>query len=304
MTDPAAPDCVFCVLGWHFHRPVLEQLAGIARGVVYILSHRPAGDVPGFVSGLIQADHIITRPNIGYDWGGYQQFLETGVWRNYRYVFFLHDDLIISDTGFVERCIGMLEDGRKVIGNGLIRQDHWPQSRVECYAHASWGPPPTKWRHRVIRGSFIATKRESLEILNGFDVFWDRFRLSIGFGNWSLVATCGKMQRVFGSEFVGYLGDSYGVSPYVTELQAGGISEEENRRRRRRSSVLAAIFKMCARAYVWCRRSPWRMPLGVFPGLPVWLLSSRRRGVVGCRTVIPDPSVHGCVEPCRRTRSG
>jgi hypothetical protein len=59
----------------------------------------------------------------------------------------------------------------------------------------------------------MATTRESLEILNGFDVFWDRFALSIGFGNWSLIATCGKMQHIFGPEFVAYLGEKYGESP-------------------------------------------------------------------------------------------
>jgi hypothetical protein len=270
-------DCVFCVLGWHFHRHVLKQLTGIARGDVYILSHRPISEVPDFVSGFIGEDRIIARPNIGYDWGGYQQFLETNVWRNYHYVYFLHDDLIISDVSFVEHCIKMLDGGKKFIGNGLIRQDHWPQSRVVCYAHASWGPPSVKWRHRVIRGSFIATTRESLELLNGFDVFWDRFRLSIGFGNWSLVATCGKMQHIFGYESIAYLGDSYGGSPYITELHRGGdLGEDENHKKKQRAAILAMAFKVCVRAYVWCRRSSWRAPLGFFFGLPVKLLSSRR----------------------------
>lgn len=39
-------DCVFCVLGWHFCRHVLEQLAGIARADIYVLSHRPISEVP------------------------------------------------------------------------------------------------------------------------------------------------------------------------------------------------------------------------------------------------------------------
>lgn len=283
-------DSVFCVLGWHFQRHVLEQLTSIARADVYILSHRPISEVPDFVPGLIRADRIIVRPNVGYDWGGYQQFLETNVWRNYRYVFFLHDDLVISDVSFVERCIKMLDEDKRFIGNGLIRQDHWPQSRAECYAHASWGPPSTKWRHRVIRGSFIATTRESLELLNGFDVFWDGLRLSIGFGNWSLIATCGKMQHVFGSEFVAYLGDSYCGSPYITELRAGGLTEDENRRRRQRSSILATAFKVCARAYVWCRRTRWRAPLGVFFRLPVRFLSSRRPNAAGDDMAFLDAS--------------
>jgi len=282
-------DCVFCVLGWHFHRHVLEQLAGIARADVYILCHRPISEVPNFVSDLIQADHIITRPNVGYDWGGYQQFLETNIWRNYKYVFFLHDDLQILDLGFVERCIQFFNEGRKFVGNGLIRQDHWPQSRIECYAHANWGPPSTKWRHRIIRGSFLATTRESLELLNGFDVFWDRLRISIGFGNWSLVATCGKMQHIFGPEFVAYLGEKYGESPYITELHRGGeLGEDENHQRRQRLSILAAAFKVSARAYVWFRRTSWREPIGLFFGLPVRLLSSRSHKATGENEAFTD----------------
>jgi len=272
-------DCVFCVLGWHFNRHILEQLTSIVRADTYILSHRPISEVPDYVSGFIGKDRIIIGPNIGYDWGGYQQFLETNIWRNYHYVFFLHDDLIISDLNFVERCIKMLKEGKKFIGNGLIRQDHWPQSHAEYYAHASWGPPSTKWKHRVIRGSFVATTNENLEILNGFEIFWDSFRLSIELGNRSLVATCGKIQHVFGSESIGYLGDSYCESPYITEIEGGRLSQAENsklRQLRKRSDIVALAFKKCARTYVWCRRSCWRAPLSIFFGLPVWLFSSRR----------------------------
>lgn len=218
----------FCVAGWYFYRALYEALVTIPDVDVFVVSHRSFEAIPPDVGPILDKVRLLPRPNVGYDWGCYQQFLETGIWRSYDYIFFLHDDLIIHDPGFVDACLNLLERGFKVIGNQRpIAKTDWPKTHSECYAHSTWKPPSRDFQHEAVRGSFFATTRSVLEEVGCFEVFWDRFGLNLGFGNWSLRATCGKLYDAFGEDTFGYLSDVSPERAFITEMKRGGTGKRE-----------------------------------------------------------------------------
>jgi hypothetical protein len=217
----------FCVAGWYFYRTLYESLVTIPDVDVFVVSHRD-GEVPPDVGVLFDKARLLSRPNLGYDWGCYQQFLETNIWRGYDYIVFLHDDVIIHDPGFVGACGDLLERGHKVIGNHRpVAKTNWPQTHAECYAHSTWKPPSRNFCHGTVRGSFFATTRSVLEKIGFFEVFWDRFGLNLGFGNWSLVSTCGKLYDAFGENAFGFLSDITPERAFITEMKRGGTGTRE-----------------------------------------------------------------------------
>jgi hypothetical protein len=77
------------------------------------------------------------------------------------------------------------------------------------------------FEHDTVRGSFVATSREVLARLGSFEVFWDRMRLNVRFGNWSLLSTCGKLTEMFGERTFGFLSEDYRASRYIAEHERG-----------------------------------------------------------------------------------
>ena len=198
-----------------------ESLANMDRVELFIISHRSERAVPDRIKKLVGKDHIFYEPNIGYDWGGYQQFLEKGIWREFDYVFFMHDDITIKDYTFFEECHRLL-DTFCVVGNGRLQETPIkPRNNPQRYAHMETMPRPDE-DHYGVRGSFFATKHASLKAIQQFEVYWDRFHISDVFGNHSLAATCYKWQQKCDSkEFCGWLSDSYCHSKWITEFQRG-----------------------------------------------------------------------------------
>lgn len=135
----------------------------------------------------------------------------------------MHDDLEIHDFGFIEHAKRLLEE-HAVIGNGYGKggvSSSKVASHPYAYAHSHWKPPSYEFEHKTIRGSFMATTASFLEETGSFEVYWDPLKLSIGFGNWSTRATCGKMESVFGPACFGYLSDTFGRSEYIEEFMRG-----------------------------------------------------------------------------------
>lgn len=228
MMNTVANTAVLCITGWHYPEQSYARIASISDADVYVVSHKLKHEVPSWVFGLVPPGHILFEPNIGYDWGCYQQFIESGLWKNHEYIFFLHDDLVINDTGFVDSAIELLKGGKKFIGNGVNnRKTDWPRDYRHVYAPLGWEPPDESFTHETLRGSFIATTREALEQLDGFEVFWDWMHLNVGFGNWSLITTCGKIEHVFGPGCFGFLGEAYCKSDYLVEEVRGGCANDD-----------------------------------------------------------------------------
>jgi hypothetical protein len=214
----------FCVTGWHFFQSVYETLSATGNDI-YIVSHRSQSETPSFLANYVPEERIWYEVNLGYDWGSYQQFLSRNLWQNYDVCFFLHDDLIIKDLAFIQKCKNLFEKGAKVVGNGIPGNHRsWPRTHLACYAHSIWLPPSLEFEHDVVRGSFFATTTEALERIRNFEVFWDPHHFNMRFGNHSLIASCGKFQAEFGKDCFSYLGTDYRESPYIVEQERGGLS--------------------------------------------------------------------------------
>jgi len=213
----------FCLAGWHFERAMLKLLAELPGADTYIVSHRPLEQVPSFVTGQLAHDRLLCFPNLGYDWGCYQQFINTNIWRQYDVIFFMHDDLLIQDLAFVGHALELLDGGFHVIGNGRNSSFYdWPHRQPYSYAHSHWIPPSLEFLHDTVRGSFLALPKDALARLGSFEVFWDPFHMSVGWGNRSLIASSGKMQFLFGEKTFAFLSDDYLVSDYIEEMERGG----------------------------------------------------------------------------------
>ena len=216
--------CV-CVLGWHYQNQLYDSLHRIPDIDIFILSHRPFENIPFWVNKITTHERIIVKPNIGYDWGGFQQFISLFVFNDYPYIFFLHDDILILDSNVFEISIDLIESNDRscLIGNGhQSLKRNWPQTHIHSYAHSHWKPPSWEFCHDTVRGSFWGTNRQSLMRIQPLEVFWDRRKWQgIGAGNWSLRATCGKFQDKLGESAFKFLSETYLKSDYIQELERG-----------------------------------------------------------------------------------
>jgi len=212
----------FCITGWHYPNTLYIDIKNIPNVDIFIISHKSRSEVPAAIFESFPKESILFKPNYGYDWGCFQQFLETNIWKSYEYIFFMHDDIQILNANFVEPCIQLLNGGYSIVGNGRpFDKRDWPRTHLKYYAHSIWKPLSTSFEHDIVRGSFFVTKRESLEKMGSFEVFWDKFRLAIGFGNYSLIASCGKFSDLFGQNAYAYLSNDYKSSNYIIELERG-----------------------------------------------------------------------------------
>ncbi len=247
-------DVAICVTGWHFPREFYAKMSDGRIGDIYVVSHKSREQTPPWVTEHVQLERVFFEPNIGYDWGCFQQFLEKGVWKEYQYVFFMHDDLGINDLGFVGASKEMIAQGHKVIGNGRNSQKRsWPLTHIQCYAHSSWIPPSMFFEHDTVRGSFFATSREVLERLGCFEVFWDRMHLSVRFGNWSLLSTCGKLTSMFGERTFAFLSEAYRASVYIAELERGVADEQDVDGQASHAPACARLVHRAGRVYAQAR---------------------------------------------------
>ncbi|MEN8183809.1 MAG: hypothetical protein ABFS46_14875, partial [Myxococcota bacterium] len=98
-----------CVVGWHFFEGFYDQIRQLSCDQ-YIVSHRDHG----FLSQqrLFEAIHkdVLFLPNRGRDWGAYHQFNEAIGVRDYDFVIYCHDDLIIKDLSFFETVARMFQN--------------------------------------------------------------------------------------------------------------------------------------------------------------------------------------------------
>lgn len=208
-----------CVTGWHFPIATYEQLVGIPDARVFVVSHREQQRVPAPVLSMFESEQIVFSPNLGYDWGCFQQFLETVDWKDYAYVVFMHDDVEILDAGFIGASIDLLRGSRIIVGNGRVcgRQAHAPGS----YAHAPGLIPHVGFEHTVVRGSYWATTSAAVREVGEFPVHWDRWGWSERFGNCSMRAVSAKFALTFGPDAFAFLSDGYRRSRFLLEDERG-----------------------------------------------------------------------------------
>ena len=244
-----------CVAGWHYNEDFYAKVSGIPQSEVFVVSHKARELVPSFLFNYVDRTHVFFERNLGYDWGCYQQFISKKIWREFEYVLFMHDDIIIKDRNFLAKCIELLEE-YTVVGNGKheSRRFDVPNTHSESYAHSSWKPPSRRFKHSGVRGSFFATTREALERLGKIEVFWDPFHITSRFGNWSTRATTGKWEQLYGEKCFGFLSQTYCESNYMVELVRGGLGETTiSPIKKLFADVVQDIFKLYMSVY-WRER--------------------------------------------------
>ena len=179
-----------CVVAWRQCPELYQTLAAIPGLDVYVLSHLPKFSEGQWLSELLPSERVLWAPNLGYDWGGYQQFITTGIHHQYDFVFFSHDDIVLLDQGLFRACEELIasRDGSCVVGNGRASDKRdYPRTHIHCYAHSHWKPPSWDFCHDTVRGSFFATSSQALDRIGDFEVLWDRRGFfGVGAGNWSL----------------------------------------------------------------------------------------------------------------------
>lgn len=268
-----------CVAGWHFPETTFRALREIQGLDVFLVSHRPLREIPAAVLDSVPRENVLVAPNRGYDWGCYEQFRRWGRWKDYRYVFFMHDDVDVLSPGFVPASIALLER-HSVVGNSrMSTARNVTEVAPEGYLHSAWKPPARSFRHDNVRGSFFATTRDALERLGGFEVFWDRFGFSCATGNLSTRASCAKWEHLFGDRCFGFLSETPCKSPFIHEHvrgQAEGAANEPansaGRFRRWAINDVYSRFGKVAMACYWGETGAWKKRAVLALAKPVvWL---------------------------------
>jgi hypothetical protein len=254
----------FCITGWHYSESVYSACSETGHDI-YVISHHPESSTPGSITHFVPREHLFFEPNLGYDWGGYQQFIARGMWRSYEAIFFLHDDIKIRSLDFIPHSLDLLRAGAQVVGNGLNSAGlNWPRTHLQCYAHSGWLPASIGFEHQTVRGSFFAMTSQALEKVQRFEVFWDPKHVYLRFGNHSLIATCGKLTALFGQDCFAFLSPAYRNSPYIEEQERAGQARPSPTLKQR---LAVTIYKALGRVYVSRRmqlrsRKPFTRSLG------------------------------------------
>ena len=200
--------------------------------------------------------NFIINQNVGFEWGAYKKALD---YLNYKLdddtiLFLMHDDLIIKDWAFINKCIEMLDNGAKIIGNGAnysmqfnpfeeARLSYWLRNNDKLIDYVD-----NENKHfynenllvKSVRGSFICTKLSYLNEVGGLEyvkkgspgintktpdvegvIGNGRYE---SFGNTSLYLNAYKFTKIFGFDKIKYLSPYYCVSDYIIERP----EEEEN----------------------------------------------------------------------------
>ena len=245
--------CV-CIAGWHLPGDFFQSLRQIREADPFVVCHQPRAKIPAHVFESVPEDRVFAAPNIGYDWGCFQQFIETGRWKDYDAVAFMHDDMHIVDPGLF---VAGLERLRKhaILANGRVEQPRaWTDTHPESYIHSSWFPP-RGYVHDVVRGSFFMMARRTLEQIRYFDVFWDRYGISSFFGNWSTRASCARWQNLFGGDCFGFFSQTGCISDFIVEHIRGVDARSHEEMRTVTAEYLARTSAW--KKWVWERSIRW-----------------------------------------------
>ena len=108
----------FIIVGWHFENfpELIDQLIEINQNdevnVFWSCHNAPPNKIKN------NFDYKLF-PNLGLEDGAYQQALDYLDIKDDTILFLMHDDLVVKDWSFIKLCLKGLNDGAKIIGNGI-----------------------------------------------------------------------------------------------------------------------------------------------------------------------------------------
>jgi hypothetical protein len=184
-------------------------------------------------------------PKIGLSDTKYQQALDVLDIADNDIVFFMQDDLIVKDWTFIQQCIQHIQNGYKVVGNGINYPDGFDPFKepIDKYLHIKDYKIPNWFANKryidfvkeenkylfdrqqtsyTVRLSFVCMKRGDLRKVGDFEGFFEYIEKPIGPpGNVSQSLFGYKLTRMFGPESFIYLGNQYQDSKYIFECARG-----------------------------------------------------------------------------------
>jgi len=213
----------FCILGWHFFEDFYETIYKI-KGDKYIISHRDCEFLTKEKTELFEKikNDVYFCPNRGLDWGGYHQFNELNFYKNYDFVIYCHDDLVIKDMNFVEAIEEKFQEPSiKVIGNGNNGPD--TEFRYAKYKAGMLVKDDDDFVIRSVRGSFFAARTAIFSQIGNFPAHWYADNGDLESGNIALRNFAHLVTKNFGLESIAYLdADNRLETRYLLEMRRGG----------------------------------------------------------------------------------
>lgn len=250
----------FILTGWHFDRistyESLKQLSDDNESInVFWSCHREPTE---YIKNNFDYKVFF---NGAEECGAYDQAVEFLNLDDDTVCFFLHDDLIVKDWEFIHICIDLLNQGYKVIGNGLDYNDEFNPYETTKFGITKELDGATfkdyvkeenqhlfdkKMLIVKVRPSFICMKHIDVKLMGGFEPKpeayispltepdeWapeggPHYRGNKGlgsFGNLFPALVCYKMNKVFGHEKITWLSNTYVDSKFIYECQRGGVTD-------------------------------------------------------------------------------
>lgn len=257
------PTLSIVVCGWHFQNvalfAALRQEAASQTQLdarFYVASHKSAAEVDPALIRQLQSDRwqVLWFENEGWEWMAYQQFMrhQEKNGESSDYYLFLHDDIEIRKPGYIGRCMEMVAEGVRLVGNSPSAA---PETQSKVYfpedallIENTWGPLKVD-RWKVVRGSFFFTTQEiAREILGKMPVKRGK---RIELANASLRIFGALVTDRYGLESIRYLGDAPRSSEYVYEEFRGGAQA-----RKRLRDLLPRAVKRALKAIRYGREGP------------------------------------------------
>ena len=225
----------FIICGWHMNREnsidALHQLKEQNKGTIDVFwsCHRKP---PKNISERFDYKEFF---NGAEEYGAYQQAIDYLDLEDDTICFFLHDDLIIKDWGFINKCLDYLNKGYKVVGNGInygvnlnpneIKGGVKHIDRVKSECKYLFTSPLLCY---TVRESFMCIRRGDLRKIGDFEVVWEepipdkdgKFHIG-GIGNTQQALLGYKLTKFFGIESVAYLSNNHQDSHYLYECSRG-----------------------------------------------------------------------------------
>ena len=225
----------FIIVGWHFDNfpELIDQLIELDKENDIIDIFWTCHKEPSLK--IKENFEYKVFPNLGLEDGAYQQALDYLKIEDNTILFLMHDDLIIKDWGFINKCLDYLNKGYKVVGNGInygvnlnpneIKGGVKHIDRVKSECKYLFTSPLLCY---TVRESFMCIRRGDLRKIGDFEVVWEepipdkdgKFHIG-GIGNTQQALLGYKLTKFFGIESVAYLSNNHQDSHYLYECSRG-----------------------------------------------------------------------------------